>query len=168
MSAVFQGRYAAKLEEPVVVFLIGVSINRPLAIRRWLPVVMAMGPMMRELSQQPDLGLLGSRFFVSWPLIMGVQYWRSFDALEAYARNRDAEHLPAWRRFNQEVGRSEDVGVFHETYQISPGQAEAVYVNMPQFGLAKAVAHVPATGERLTARRRLGGQNEAAIASADD
>jgi hypothetical protein len=64
------------------------------------------------------------------------------------------------------VGKSGVVGVFHETYQVQPGQHEAVYVNMPRFGLANAFAHVPAVGRRATARRRLGGENEPAVAVA--
>ncbi len=37
--------------------------------------------------------------------------------------------------------------------------------NMPSFGLAKATEHVPATGRRETARRRLGGDSEPATAT---
>ena len=29
-----------------------------------------------------------------------VQYWRSYEDLERFARNPDDPHLPAWRRFN--------------------------------------------------------------------
>jgi hypothetical protein len=29
------------------------------------------------------------------------------------------------------------VGIWHETYEIAPGQYENVYVNMPKFGLGK-------------------------------
>ena len=40
-----------------------------------------------------------------------VQYWRSTEQLLAYAKNRDAEHLPAWKAFNQAVGTNGDVNV---------------------------------------------------------
>jgi hypothetical protein len=33
-----------------------------------------------------------------------VQYWRSMDHLVAYARNKEAKHLPAWRAFNKAIG----------------------------------------------------------------
>jgi hypothetical protein len=167
MAGVFPGRYAAHTDQPFVVFLIGMSVNKVLAVRQWIPVLMAMGPMMEELNRHPEKGMLSSRVFFSPPALMLVQYWKSFEYLEAFARNPDDPHLPAWRRFNQMVGRSEIVGVYHETYLVQAGQYEAVYVNMPRFGLANAMEHVPATGQRATARRRLGGENEPAVPSAD-
>jgi hypothetical protein len=43
---------------------------------------------------------------------------------------------------------------------------EAIYSNMPPFGLAKATQQVPAIGCRETARRRLmRGENEPAVPS---
>lgn len=44
-----------------------------------------------------------------------VQYWRSFEHLERFARNPELAHLPAWKRFNRAVGGSGDVGIWHET-----------------------------------------------------
>jgi len=167
MSAVFPGRYAAHTDDPFVVFLIGVSINRPLAVHRWFPVFAAMPPMLRELATHPDKGMLGSRVYLSGTVILIVQHWRSFEHLEGFARNPDDPHLSAWKRFNREIGKSDVVGVYHETYLVQAGQYEAVYVNMPRFGLAKAVEHVPATGDKTTARRRLGGQNEPAVEIAE-
>lgn len=167
MNAVFPGRFAAHSAEPFVVFLVGIMIHRPLAVRRWWPAFAPMQPMLRQLAAHPEKGLLGSRLYLSWPAVMVATYWRSFEHLEAFARSADDPHLPAWKRFNQVVGKSDVVGVFHETYLVQPGSFEAVYVNMPRFGLAQAVQHVPATGARATARRRLGGHNEPAVASVE-
>ncbi len=50
------------------------------------------------------------------------------------------------------------VGIFHETYKVEAGAHESVYGNMPLFGLAAAMSHVPAVGRRETARRRMGGR----------
>lgn len=163
MDKVFTGRYSAHTEESFVVFLIGVSINRVAAIHRWFPVVAAMPPMLKELASHPEKGMLSSRVYVSWPAIMVVQYWRSFDDLEAFARNPNDLHLPAWRRFNQALGKSDIVGIFHETFKVQAGQYEAVYVNMPRFGLAIPTEHIQALGKRETARGRLGGDNTPAI-----
>jgi hypothetical protein len=33
-----------------------------------------------------------------------VQYWRTMDQLLAYAKNRDATHLPAGKAFNKKAG----------------------------------------------------------------
>ena len=84
-----------------------------------------------------------------------VQYWRSMAQLLAYAKSKEAEHLPAWRAFNQAIGTDGSVGIWHETYMASPGSHENVYVNMPAFGLGKAGVLQPATGGRQSAAGRL-------------
>jgi len=55
------------------------------------------------------------------------------------------------------------VGIWHESYLVEAGRYETIYGNMPVFGLAKASQHVPATGNRETARRRLGREGEPAV-----
>lgn len=154
MPQVQPGRYTAQVDGEAVLFLIGMRVNRWWKVHRWVPVFLAMPPMLKELFSNPDRGLLGAQFALMprGPVIL--QYWRSFDHLERFARDRDAPHLPAWRRFNQRVGTSGDVGVWHETYRIAPGGHEAVYVNMPAFGLAAATASVPLGGRRDAARGR--------------
>lgn len=68
--------------------------------------------------------------------------------------------------FNRTVGSDGSVGIFHETYIVERGNYEAIYGNMPVFGLAKATEHVRAVGGRETARRRLmRGENEPAVPS---
>ena len=95
-----------------------------------------------------------------------LQYWRSFEELERFARNPDDPHLPAWQRFNRTVGKDGSVGIFHETFIVERGNFEAIYSNMPVFGLANATEHVRAVGGRETARRRLmRGENELAVPS---
>jgi hypothetical protein len=84
-----------------------------------------------------------------------VQYWRSFEDLERFARQSSDPHLGPWKRYNQAVGTDGSVGIWHETYQVEPGRFECVYGNMPRFGLAAAFEHLPATGRRETARLRL-------------
>jgi hypothetical protein len=85
-----------------------------------------------------------------------LQYWRSRDALMAYARNPDAAHLRAWRDFNRVIAQTTAVGIWHETYCVGPGQWETVYGNMPPFGLARFTRRVEVTGRRQTAAGRLG------------
>jgi hypothetical protein len=152
MGKIFKERMAAEMEGDFVVFLIGMRINKPWNLHRWLPVVLAMPRMIKELYANPELGFLGH--------VMGrkviVQYWRSFEYLEAYARSKDHEHLPAWKRFNERLGRSRsDVGIWHETYLIRAGEYEAVYSGMPRFGLGAVGRLVPASGRRESARGRM-------------
>jgi hypothetical protein len=155
MTRATNGRFTAKTDEPFAVFIIGMRINDFLAVRKWFPTLRAMGPMLRELNEHPEKGFLGADFFLHLRGPMLVQYWRSFADLERFARNPDDPHLPAWRRFNQHIGSDGSVGVWHETYTVEPGGFEAVYVNMPPFGLAGATERVPATGRLKTARSRL-------------
>jgi Domain of unknown function (DUF4188) len=153
-------RVTATLEGDFVVFLIGMRINKPLSVHKWLPVARTMPRMLKELSRQPDLGFIHAEMWFSRTIIL-VQYWRSMAQLLAYAKNKEAEHLPAWRSFNQAVGTDGSVGIWHETYKASPGSYENVYVNMPPFGLGKAGVLQPATGARQSASGRLSGGHNA-------
>jgi hypothetical protein len=163
MQPIFRGRYTAQIEGPFVVFIIGMRINRLLAVHKWLPVVRAMPRMLDELKAHGDLGLLHAHGFRYARGGAFVQYWRSFDDLDRFARDPGASHLPAWKDFNRRVAADGTVGIWHETYLVQAGQYECVYGNMPRFGLAMACNHVPATGSRETARRRLGMHNEPAV-----
>ena len=59
--------------------------------------------------------------------------------------SKDSRHLPAWKAFNEAIGKSrEDVGIWHETYQVRAGGYETVYSGMPRFGLGAAADLVPA------------------------
>lgn len=155
MAKVQPGRYTAQTDEPFVVFLIGMRVNKLWALHKWLPVASAMGPMLSSLYQHPEKGFLGGFTTLGWRGITMVQYWRSFEQLEAFARSGDDPHLGAWKRFNQAVGGDGSVGIWHETYMVQPGQYECVYGNMPRHGLGSVMAHVPAVGRRHTARQRL-------------
>jgi hypothetical protein len=147
-------RLTATLDGDFVVFLIGMRINQPLKIHKWLPVASAMPRMIKELSQQPELGFQHGELWFSRTIIM-VQYWRSMEQLLAYARNKQAEHLPAWKAFNKSVGTDGSVGIWHETYSAGAGSYENVYVNMPAFGLGKVGELHRATGARQSAADRL-------------
>jgi hypothetical protein len=147
-------RLAAELPGEFVVFLIGMRVNRPLMVHKWLPVARAMPRMLRELYARPDLGFLHAEAWFARTVVM-LQYWRSMDQLLAYAAARDAAHLPAWAAFNRAVGTSGSVGIWHETYAVRPGSYETIYVNMPPFGLGKAGVLHPASKARHSARGRL-------------
>ena len=149
-----QERLTATLEGKFVVFMIGMRINHPLKVRKWLPIARAMPRMLKELYRQPELGFLHAEMWFSRTIIL-VQYWRSMDQLIAYAKNKDGAHLPAWQAFNKAVGTNGSVGIWHEAYAASPGTYENVYVNMPPFGLGRVGAVQVAKGRRQTAAGRL-------------
>jgi hypothetical protein len=153
MAEIHKQKMTAEIDGEFVVFLIGMRFNKPLKIHKWLPVFLAMPRMLKELEARPESGFLGCEQFLG----VIVQYWRSFEHLERYARDHDAQHWPAWVAFNKKVGlASGDVGIWHETYKVAPGQYECVYGAMPRFGLAKAARHLTAAGARESARGRMG------------
>ncbi len=116
-----RGRYTADIDGDFVVFLIGMRLNHPLRIRKWWPVAAAMPRMLKVLSQHPELGCLGFQQWFGRTTIL-VQYWRDFDSLDRFAKDRDLPHLEPWRRFNRAVRASGDVGIWHETFRGSgPG-----------------------------------------------
>lgn len=148
------GRFTTENEENIVVFLIGMRINNRLAVGKWLPVFNAMPGMIRELyTHKDELGFLSMESYFGLRTTVMIQYWRSTEDLLSYAKNE--KHLTAWKNFNNKVGNNEAVGIYHETYELKAGNYESIYGNMPLYGLAKALPHVPITKERVSARKRL-------------
>ena len=146
----------AEIEGDFVVFLIGMRINKLWKIWKWLPVFLAMPRMLRELGDRAESGFLGAGQYLGSPRRpMLVQYWRSFEHLEAYARDHSGLHWPAWVAFNKRTGAARgDVGIWHETFRVQAGAYEAIYGNMPPHGLGKAGRLVPMS-EASGARDRL-------------
>jgi hypothetical protein len=167
MDTIFRGRYTAGIDGPFVVFIIGMRVNRLWAVHKWVPVARAMGPMVADLLAHPERGLLHVESLVYWRGAALVQYWRSFEQLERFARDPSLTHLDAWKRFNQAVRADGSVGIWHETYLVQANQYECIYGNMPRRGLARAGAHLPATGSRETAKRRMGQAGDPAVPSYD-
>ena len=154
MTKIIKERMTADVDGEFVVFLIGLRINNFWKIHKWLPVASAMPKMLKELYKNPELGFISQESWFGRTTIM-VQYWKSFELLENYAKSKSSAHLPAWAEFNKRVGSNGDVGIWHETYLSQKGKYECVYNNMPQFGLAKVGAHIPATGKHKTASDRI-------------
>jgi hypothetical protein len=159
MASVIPARVTHDHDGELVVFLIGMRINKPWRPDLWLPTFLAMGPMLAELSRDKDSGLLGYRvaFGAGGPLL--VQYWSSHEKLYAYASDRDAAHRPAWTAFNRRVRKAPGaVGIWHETYVVE--RAESIYSGMPVSGLAAATSAVPVARGGETARQRLGARQQ--------
>jgi hypothetical protein len=154
MAEIVEGRVQARIEGDFVVFLIGMRINKPLKVGKWLPVFLAMPKMLKELDKAPpEAGFLGHNGLMGNPI---VQYWRSFDHLETYARGRDHLHWPAWVEFNRRMKDCRgDVGIWHETYRVRAGEYEAIYSGMPSHGLARAARQVPVEAATDSARQRI-------------
>ena len=156
MAALQKGRYTATLDEPCVLFLIGMRVNKPWKVWRWWQVVVAMPRILRALARHPELGLLHTQGGLVSGQPLQLCYFRSLEHLYRFASDPDQPHLEPWRRLNQTVRDSGDVGIWHETYLVQPGAAENVYVNMPPWLLGAAVGTEPAGRRGQSARRRAG------------
>ena len=143
--AIIKGRQQAHPEKPFALFLIGMRVNRVLAVNQWLPVVMAMPRMQAELARKPGSGLLWQKNFRSGRTTLALQYWESGEKLFAYAHDQAGEHFPAWAAFNRRTRDNDAVGIWHETYLLGPEACENIYRDMPRFGLGAAFGVIPAT-----------------------
>ena len=153
MGSINKGRSTADIEGDFFAFIIGARPNPLRLIRnlRDLGGNRGMKHMLDYLAEHGDIGLLGYEQLGigSW-----VQYWRSFDHLEAFAKNKGHPHLEVWRNYFKRVGKSARTGIWHESFLVRAGGYESIYTNMPDVGLAKA-SNVVAVGDSTTARNRL-------------
>lgn len=133
----------------LVVIYLGMRINRPSGLLR----LVKLGPeIQRAVDTRPDGLLLHEN--VVWGLFpphLGMrQYWRDFDALEAWART--LPHQAWWRAFIQDSGGT---GFWHEAY-FRRGGFEAVYDDLADPpGLGRIAPLVAAQGRMFSARDRL-------------
>jgi Domain of unknown function (DUF4188) len=154
MAEIVHGRHQAEIDGDFVVFLIGArfSLRHPVRVFRDLGGRRGgMKTMLNHLVAHPEKGLLG--YTMGFPTI--VQYWRSFEHLERFARDASDPHAKTWREYyRRQAAHGQGAGIWHETYLVRAGEYEAIYNNMPKTGLAQAGRLVP-IGESSTARLRI-------------
>ena len=142
-----------EIDGDFVVFLIGARFDKLHLARSLVDLGgrRGMRHMLDYLVARPEKGLLAYEMGI--PTI--VQYWRSFEQLEAFAKDKDDPHLDVWRKYWRRVGGTDRTGIWHETYLVRAGDYEALYGNMPPHGLGKAGRLTP-IAESSNARARLG------------
>ena len=123
---------AAEIDGDFVVFLIGARFNNKLELLR---SVMDLGGrkgmrhMLDYLVAHPEKGLLAYEMGI--PTI--VQYWRSFDHLEAFAKDKDDPHLEVWRQYWRRVGKSGRTGIWQDV----PGERGPVRGRLREHAAAR-------------------------------
>jgi hypothetical protein len=153
MAQIHRGRFGADIDGDFVVFLIGARLNKPWLAAKSLVDLggrrRGMQAMLQDLMAHPEKGLLAYRMGFSTI----VQYWRSFEHLEAFARDPGDLHRPTWLNWYRRdpQGRT---GIWHETFLVRAGEYEAIYSDVPEQGLATAGRAVPLNGSS-SARLRL-------------
>jgi Domain of unknown function (DUF4188) len=91
MAEVAGRRMTAEIEGDFVVFLIGARLSKLQLARSFTDLGgrRGMKHMLDYLVARPETGLLAYEMGI--PTI--VQYWRSFEQLEAFAKDKDDPHL---------------------------------------------------------------------------
>lgn len=151
---IIKDKVTAIKDEDFCLFMIGMRINKIWKFHKWIPIFIQMAKMLRELERNKSIGCLGGNYWFGRNIIC-IQYWRSFEYLESFAKSRDYSHLPAWKQFIQRIGTNGDVGIWHETYKVKKGSYENIYVNMPPFLLGKIGNLYKITSSNNSGRKRM-------------
>lgn len=164
MSKIDPARMTHRYDGELVVFHIGMTINRWWRPDLWGPVFTAMPRMLRELSLDADSGFLGYSLLLGGRGPYVVQYWSSIEKLYAYASAPTQEHRPAWTRFNKMARKAPGaVGIWHETFLVD--RAESIYVGTRPMGLPLATERIEVPRRHDRARARFADGRTTATAS---
>jgi Domain of unknown function (DUF4188) len=159
VAGILEGRWTATVDGDFVVFLIGAQVRKPWRALRAIPLLGQMRAMLADLEKTagPESGFLGYQAHGVGPFGVIVQYWRSFEDLERFARAPGDRHAKVWRDWYRAAQhKNSAVGIWHESFAVTGGRYEAIYQNMPAIGLLKA-GEPQRVGRRAdTARDRLG------------
>ena len=130
----------------LVIMYLGLSLRSPRGI---LTILKFVRRIRRAVKLRPA-GLLLHEIVLLPPLTFGMrQYWRDFDALEAWAGA--SPHRDWWKEYLQDTMGT---GLWHETYFMHGG-VEAIYDNVGHpTGLLRFSDEVPAEGSLFNARMR--------------
>jgi hypothetical protein len=133
----------------LVVIYLGMKAK---SLQGFITLVRIKPQIQQSVSARPDGLLLHEDIIFSLvPPHFGMrQYWRDFDALEAWARS--GTHSGWWRAFVADRGGT---GFWHELYS-REGAMEGSYLDMDPIGLMKIAPVVPSRGSMFSARSRLG------------
>jgi Domain of unknown function (DUF4188) len=100
-------------------------------------------------------GLLNSEFYAIAMNHFGVlQYWRSFDELETWARY--PPHSEWWRTVVERMRLKRDIGIYHETFLVRAADIESISMNCRPVGLETFGVLGEPVGPNTTSRGRLG------------
>ena len=78
--------------------------------------------MVQTINQRVAAKIVGD--FVVFMIRARLNHWWKFEHahVKAYARMRDADHLPAWTDFNRRIGLNGDFGIWHEALLLGQGK----------------------------------------------
>lgn len=145
----------------LIVIYLGMRSHGLRGLRR----LVSLGPQIQKsVATRPDGLLLHETLYFGFlPPHLGMrQYWRDFEALDAWART--LPHAAWWKQF---LGDPGGTGFWHEIYAMRGGM-EAIYDNMPsKLGFSSFAPLTPAKGGLVSARQRLRRDGASAPAPVD-
>jgi len=121
--------------ESYVVFLMGIVIHKPLNIFVRHYIKRSLKAILGELDQKKPEGFLNYLQTTGNPRLL-VLYWKDMDTLYKYARDKTANHFPAWFEFNDKISKTRGVGLWHEIYQLPAGSYSGIYRHCPLTGMS--------------------------------
>ena len=101
--------------------------------------------------------LLGAHTLLAGPLHLNLlMYWESAEAVQEWAYARGMPHLDWMGRYNRQARAGRTLGVYHELYEVSRGQFEAIYRDAPRRGIGAWVRVVDGSAGAERSADRLG------------
>lgn len=132
----------------LVVIFLAMRVEEP----RGLETLQTLGPQIEAaVAQQPDGLLLHEPItFSQDPLHVGMrQYWRDFEALEAWSRT--LPHKEWWTDYLRDRGGT---SFWRETYSGAAASRRCTSTSTTPVGLARFAPSAPAHGPMFSARQR--------------
>jgi hypothetical protein len=131
----------------LVVIYLGYRASAP----RGLLSLLRIGLGLLKINSAHPPGLLTHEFFMLGLFHVGFrQYWKDLKSLQDFTRA--PQHAAWWASFGKDTKGG---GFWHETYCRSGG-IEAIYINMPEIGLARFAPPLDPVGSSMTTAQRLG------------
>ena len=144
---------AEPASESIVVFHLGARSNHPLGVLApgFMATVERVKKINEEMAADPvEYGLLGKSNWIKLDDAAGnetmtIYYLRDYDALHRLAHG--TTHLESVKWWTRIVKDHPHIAIYHETYIISKGQWENIYINSQPTGMGDTWFPVTREGE---------------------
>lgn len=126
----------AEIEEPLCLFLVGLQCRSWKSLWKIPFITIRVSRMYKELQTNKDSGLLWGKFFTSKRpfTTLILTYWKSSEHIHRFVSDPKYSHIKSTIEYYQKFNRDPHIGVWHETYEITPNHAETMYYGMEPFG----------------------------------
>jgi hypothetical protein len=127
---------SAEIKEPMCLFLVGMQCRSWKSMWKIPFILIRMRKIYGELLSNKDSGFLWGKFFTSNrpKTTLLLSYWKSSEHIERFISDKKFSHHQATKDYYKRLGQDPNIGIWHETYEINPGQAETLYYGMNPFG----------------------------------